>query len=275
MGIKSKNNNFFMIDHDFYLMHILLSKSTYYVLLQDMHTFCMFKDANGNNIVNINRFVNKILPIMIKYKKRKDEHFVKIISKKYSNFLKYNDEDAISFLLYLANDNYFSDDNINYHNERISLRISKANMELMDPILEDLEEYNVKKSKFLRSLLNQYSDLKLDVREFICFNKEYNLLEKAIQKKSMIKYYINNICEEAMPILICTCPYNSEIYLFTIKIIKDNKLELKAIRLCEIENISFIDGALDLFNEKINLIINDYILKINYFENSVFIIDIN
>lgn len=38
-----------MIDHDYYSMHILLSESTYFVLIQGMHHFGVYQDVKGKN----------------------------------------------------------------------------------------------------------------------------------------------------------------------------------------------------------------------------------
>lgn len=261
------------IDHEFYLMHILLSESTYYSLLQDMHRFNFFHEINGEKTININRFVNKILPTTISYRQEKDTIFKKTILKKYSKFLKYNDEEATTFLLLLANENFYGDDLLSYHKINISLRISKSNMELMDTIFEDLIDFNIQKSKFIRNLLNQYSNLKLDTRELICFNKEYHLFEKAIEKKNLIKYSMNGRIEEALPILIHTCPYDNEIYLFTIKRINTNELELKTLRLCDIENIFITDKTLEINNiSEIKEEINNYVFELKYFDNRVLVI---
>ena len=262
-----------MIDHDYHLLHILLSKSTFYVLIQDMHQFGIYQDVKGEKTININRFVNKILPIIIDYRRRQNKKFKKTILKKYSDFLKYTDDEAMDLLILLADDNYYSDDSLSYHNEKISIRISKENMELMDSIFEDLVDFGINKSKFVRSLLNQYSDMKLDIREFICFNKEYHLFENAIEKKSMIKYSVNNSIEEAYPIMIHTCPYNSEIYLFTLKKLIENKLELKAIRLCDMNNIKMIDNNFVIEDEEKTLhLINDYVFDLKYYDNEAIVI---
>lgn len=261
------------IDHEFYLMHILLSESTYFILLQDMYRFNIFQEVNGEKTINLNRFVNKILPTTISYRQEKDKIFEKTILKKYSDYLKYNDKESTTLLTLLANENFYGDDLFSYRNIKITLRISKANMKLMDYIFEDLIDFKIQKSKFIRNLLNQYSDLKPDIREFICYNKEYHLFEKAIEKKSIIKYVLDGTTEEALPILIHTCPYDSEIYLFTIKRINNNELELKTIRLCNIENITIIDKTLEINNlDELQEKINDYVFELKYFDNRVIII---
>lgn len=86
-----------MIDHDYYLLHILLSKSTFYTLIQDMHQFGIYQDVKGEKTININRFVNKILPIIIDFRRRQNKKFKKTILKKYSDFLKYTDDEARIF----------------------------------------------------------------------------------------------------------------------------------------------------------------------------------
>ena len=43
-----------MIDHENYLFHFHISQSTYYLLLQDMHRFNMYKSRNGEKTINMN-----------------------------------------------------------------------------------------------------------------------------------------------------------------------------------------------------------------------------
>ena len=59
-----------MIDHEQWNIKVLLSSSTYYVLLQDMYRFNIFKN---NKEINTNAFINKILPFVLEIEKEDKE----------------------------------------------------------------------------------------------------------------------------------------------------------------------------------------------------------
>lgn len=241
------------IDHEEYKIKIKLSSSTYMILLQDMDRFGFIK---SNEEFNINSFINYILPIIYEYRNIKDNKLVELLSK--SILLKELDVlvDKINYL--------FNEDDISYHNEIINLRISKKNMELFDSIFNDKHK---KKSTYIRSLLNQYSSLKLDMREFVCFNKEYHFIESAIKNSLILEIFAINKKMQIMPILIETCQINSEIFIFGLTNI-DNKIYIKSIKLCDLRNLHIIGKSNYVeLDSNMNEKIEKYILEFEYLNN--------
>lgn len=242
------------IDHEEYKMKIKLSASTNMLLLQDMDRFGFIK---SNEEVNTNYFINYILPIIYQYREEQNQKLKKKLLDKSLV------QSSIDEFIEEMNNFYFEDD-ISYHNEVINLRISNKNMELFQRIFNESAK---KKSTFIRSLINQYSSLKLDMREFLCFNNEYHLIEEAINKY-VIQADINDGEFQFLPIGIETCSINSEIYVFGLYIEK-KEMFIKAFRLCEISNIKKTEQSFDFkLTEAMKNNIDEFIFGLEYLNDN-------
>lgn len=243
---------YLLIDHEEYKVKVKLSASTNFLLQQDMFRFGFVKN---NEEPNINYFINHILPIIYRYRKTQDNSLEKKLSKICRQEVMYS-------LINELNSFYY-EDTISYHNEIINLRISKKNMELFNHIFSDA---SYKKSTIIRSLINQYSNLKLDMREFLCFNAEYHLIEKALCKYN-VTLMNNGKRTIFFPIEISTCPINSEIFVFGL-CVDGHNLNVKAIRLCDVNIIQKNETNLIFhFTEEVKIKVDEYILNLEYLDN--------
>lgn len=252
-----------MIDHEQWKLKIKLSSSTYNLINQDMYRFGFVKK---NNIANTNYFINRILPIIYSYRMKQDERFLKILEKKFLNILSESNKISKKELIQQIN-NFYYEDEISYHEEEVNLRISNDNMDLFSNVIEDDFERKMKKSTFFRSLINQYSNFKLDIREFLCFNKEYHKIEDAIENNNVIKFVSNGENVELIPKRIYTCPITSDIYIFGLIRLNSNTLVLKSYRIFEILNLHIIQKSMQIINQqKIEQEIDNFVINLEYLD---------
>lgn len=254
-----------MIDHEQWKLKIKLSASTNYLINQDMYRFGFVKK---NNIANSNYFLNRILPIIYSYRMKQDECFLMILEKKYLKMQDEYGEIEKKELIQQINDFYYEDE-ISYHEEEINLRISNDNMGLFSHVIEDDIERRIKKSPFFRSLINQYSNLKLDMREFLCFNNEYHIIEEAIESNSIIKFVVENKKIELLPKRIHTCPITSDIYILGLIRLNAQTLVIKSYRIFDILNPHIIKKDFPIFNQqKIENEIEDFVINLEYLDTN-------
>lgn len=242
------------IDHEEYKVKIKVSDSTYFLLKQDMFRFGFIKT---NEEANVNLFINYVLPIMYLFRLKQNDS----LKSKLNNLnIK---EDTIENIVETTN-NFYNEDDISYHNEIINIRISTKNMDIFSFLFKDKSK---KKSTFLRSLINQYTNLKLDIREFLFFNDNYHLVEKAMKKKYIVKFIYNENEVFIFPIDIDTCPIDSEIFIFGISN-KNGKLFINAFKLCDMNNLCMTNKAFDIkISDNMKKIIKEFIIDLKYLEN--------
>lgn len=222
--------------------------------------------SKKNKIANTNSFINRILPIIYTFRKKQDDKFMNFLDKKYSILKDQNGEINKNELIQEINKFYYEDD-ISYHEEEINLRIANNNMNMFSHIIEDEYEKRIKKSTYFRSLINQYSNLKLDLREYICFNKEYEKLENAIENKFFINFQFQNENIEIFPIRIYTCPITSDIYVFGVLRTNDKNIFLNVYRIFEMTNPHIIQKKFDYLPlPKIEQFIHDFIIHFEYLD---------
>ena len=243
-----------LIDYEEYKIKVKISASTNFLIQQDMDRFGFFR--TNKKKLNINSFINYILPIMYKYRQNKDNKLEKEIS---NNLIK---NCNINEFIDKLNKLYYDD--ISYHEETINLRISKSNIELFDKIFSNTK---IKKSTYIRTLINQYSSFKLDEREFLCFNKEYHEIDKALDK-NIVNISTREGEFNILPIEIITCPITSNIYVFGLYV-EDSVLFIKSIKLCDIYKIKqTTDVANFAINDSIKKQIEEYFIDLQYLKNS-------
>lgn len=242
-----------MIDFEQWKIKVSLSTSTNNVLLYDMFKYGFVKN-NDTEKVNKNLFINKMLPRLFEYRQYRDKKFNKLLDKiKLFNNI---DEDTKILLDFYINDFFYNND-MSIHDEKIDIRVSKNNISFFEEHFQNIESCNINKSSFIRSLLNQYANMTVDKREFIFFNKEYHLIEKAIEKHIMVQ------CDDAktFPVAIVTCPFDNEIYIVSL-IMKDKEYIITSDNIwiyndCRIINTN-IEINIDDINDKIQEYIDDY-----------------
>lgn len=104
------------------------------------------------------------------------------------------------------------------------------------------------------------------MREFLCFNYEYHLIEEALNKY-FIKIDLNNGKFQFLPIGIGACSINSELYVFGLYIEK-KEMFIKAFRLCEISNIKKTEQSFDIkLTETMKNNIDEFIFGLKYLDD--------
>lgn len=244
MAIREK-----YIDHEEFKIKIKVSSSTNKLIQQDMFRFGYLK---GNDELNPNLFLNHLLPIMEKYRRELNDKLRKKFTK--AKELK-NIDDAIDLI-----NNHYYEDHFDLCDEVINLRIAKENMKVFS-------NNHKKTSTYLRTLINQYANMILDSREFLFFNDEYNLIGKAIEKNKIILLIYNDNELYFSPIVIVTCPIDNDIFIIGL-LEEDNKLYIKAVKLCEIEDINILNEQSTFeIDERNNEEIFEYINSLEYIDN--------
>ena len=99
-----------LIDYEEYKIKVKISASTNFLIQQDMDRFGFFR--TNKKKLNINSFINYILPIMYKYRQNKDNKLEKEIS---NNLIK---NCNINEFIDKLNKQYYDD--ISYHEETIN-----------------------------------------------------------------------------------------------------------------------------------------------------------
>lgn len=217
------------IDHEEFKIKIRVSSSLNILIQQDMFRFGYLKE---NKELNPNLFLNHLLPIMEEYRNERNEKLIIALQKEKSS-TKLSDEQ-----LNIINKNYY-EDYLNSSDEVINLRISKENMKGFDEIKRS--------STYIKSLINEYSNMRLDNREILFFIEEYNLIQKAINEGLLISFLHNDVEYNLFPIEIVACSFDSDLFVFGL-FKKDENIWIQSMKLCEIE-------SLHITNEKNNLLV--------------------
>ncbi|MEG1506701.1 MAG: hypothetical protein RR478_04300 [Bacilli bacterium] len=235
------------IDHEDFKVKIKISSNTNTLLQQDMFRFGFLK---ANEKLNPNLFLNHILPIMDAYRQEEDDKLKsRLIKDKIINDI---DEDGITSI-----NNHYYEERFNLCDEVINLRISKENMAGFDNEMK-------RTSTYLRSLINEYSNLRLDTREFLFFIDEYHLVKNAFNKDLMIRFFQNDVNYEFFPFHIKACPIDNDLFIFGL-CIRDKAICIKSVKLCEMNSPHIVNekNAL-IINEEIKDNINRYIYDLEY-----------
>lgn len=253
-----------MIDFEDGRVSVRLSETTYYVLQQDVAAFCFF---NNDGSYNENGFYNVILPLLHLKRTRKRERLRKILEKRFGDKVKPEFKDEIFYELDdVFNLVKFDDKKTKYHQAKIDIRLSKENMQLFSEMFSVLALRKIPKSTYIRSLLNQYTTLRTDEREFLCYSKQYDELMKIIEDEYAVEYY-NGVSEEILfPLVIDLCCYNNEFYVIGI-VFEAKKVILKSYRLCEFKKykVHCTDRKIgESFLDKAEEIVSDFL----YYEKS-------
>lgn len=235
------------IDHEEFKVKIRVSNSINILIQQDMFRFGYLKD---NQELNPNLFLNRILPIMDKYRIERNGKLKNVLKKeKISNDLIDEQLDAIN--------KHYYEDHFDSCDEIINLRISKENMKGFDDEVK-------RSSTYIKSLINEYSNMRLDNREFLFFIDEYTLIQKAIDEGLLISFFHNNVEYNIFPIDIAACPFDSDLFFFGL-FIKDDNIWIQSMKLCEIESLHLHnENKIFSFTENIHDAIGKYIYGLEY-----------
>ena len=141
----------------------------------------------------------------------------------------------------------FEDKGTRYHQSKIDIRLSKDNMRKFADVFSMLKLQKISKSAYIRNLLNQYTTMRTEEREYICYKREFIELSDAASNKAVIEFPYEEILRR---FYICTVDlncYNNEFYVVGIEF-ENDKAILKAYRLCEFKNYRILYYDYDVDN---------------------------
>ena len=239
-------------------LSVRVSESVYLGLLADIEDF-EFKKADGSE--NANAFFNQLIPNLIAYRihKRKDlrkyleNNIIHCIKDNYKNKLLYFMDDLFDYC-------YFDDSREHYHRHTFHFRLNKSNIIKLQPFFNELEEQGQNKTSYLRNLFNEYASMRKDKREALCFDDEYSLLCRAIDKKCAITCSFKNKNYSLLPYKVDLNYIDGSLYLLALETQKPHICHI--FRLCWLRNIvqketqefTFSDSAI----QKLAYLIYDY-----------------
>ena len=245
-------------------LSVRVSEGVYYQLLADMEDFNFCKK---NNKTNANAFFNQLLPNLVDYRFKKRK------------YLRHYFQDNIEFcikesyrgkLLLFIDDlfdySYFDDYKENYHNYTFHFRLSKTNIIGLQNFFDELKAQNRNKTTYLRNLFNQYSNMRKDNRESLCFNKELITLKNAILEKHAIICFYKNIAYNLIPYKIDLNYVDGSLYLLALE--KDTPRICHAFRLCWLRNIIVKETYEYKFSDKAIKKLNYLIYHYDYTEKA-------
>ena len=222
-----------MIDFEEGRISIRLSEGTFYTLQKDIANFCFF---NNDGSCNENGFYNCILPTLHKNRLIDRERLRNVLKKRFSNKIKPEFKEGVfEELDDIFNTVQYEDKGMQYHNAKLDIRLSKENMKFFSPVFSLLEKQEIPKSAYIRNLLNQYSSMRTDEREYLCFVNEYEELTTIALDNVVIEFMSNGQTETLFPITVSLCRYDNELYVICLMPQSDDYI-LKSYRLCEFKS---------------------------------------
>lgn len=235
------------VDHEEFKIKIRVSSSINILIQQDMFRFGYLKE---NQELNPNLFLNRMLPIMDKFRIERNRKIKKGLQKeKIITNLNNEQMDILN--------KYYYEDHFDSCDEIINLRISKENMKSFD-------EEAKRSSIYIKSLINEYSNMRLDNREFLFFIDDYTLIQKAIDEDLMISFLHNGEEYSIFPIDIAACPFDSDLIFFGL-FTKNGDIWIQSMKLCEIESLHIVNEKSTLFiTDNIKENIGKYIYGLEY-----------
>ena len=242
-----------MINND-YRVKVLLSKSTYEALINDM---IVFEYKNGDKI-NKGGFINQLFASYHQTYDNQINQMMTDYDKKITNYVLNTIKDKVStkklntiekninakYLEYIKKTNEIYKDELT---REISFKINKANQEEFETIYYNTFLPNDTVSSYFRNLLDSYARLSQDIRETIIFKKSFDKITKAIERKqkNLIKYQDNK--EIISPYRFAQTIDENHNYLIGIN---DEKL-IKGFRLCLIEDVIILNDIY-IYDNNIN-----------------------
>ena len=249
-----------MINTD-YRVKVLLSKSTYEALINDM---IVFEYKNGDKI-NKGGFINQLFASYHQTYDNQINQMMTDYDKKITNYVLNTIKDKVStkelntiekninakYLEYIKKINKINKDELN---KEISFKINKANQDEFETIYYNTFLPNDTVSSYFRNLLDSYARLSQDIRETIIFKKSYDKIIKAIEKKQKILIKYQGEKEIISPYRIAQSIDENHNYLIGI----NEDKSIKGFRLCLIEDVIILNDVY-IYDRKMNTIITDTI----------------
>ncbi|MEG1662728.1 MAG: hypothetical protein RR338_01965 [Clostridia bacterium] len=143
---------------------------------------------------NLNKFLNKLIPNLVKQRKKRRE----IIHETLSDVLEYavdlkSQERVSRYMDTIFDKIYFADEEYRMLSEQIWIRPNKENIIVFDEIVEsELSICQMDISAYLRSLLNEYTKLPQHQRELLLFSEEIELVKLSIATDRLLNFKYDN-----------------------------------------------------------------------------------
>ena len=200
-----------MIDFEEGRISVRLSEGTYYLLQRDIAKFCF---VSNDGSYNENGFYNTVLPSL--HENRLSERFAlrKILEKRFANKVKPEfKEELFCEMDDVFNIVQFEDKGTKYHQAKIDIRLSKENMKKFSGVFSLLKTQEIPKSAYIRNLLNQYTAMRIDEREYLCYKREYEDLMQVVNEGLWLEYKTGQIVEDIFVMDVDLCCYDNEFYV--------------------------------------------------------------
>jgi hypothetical protein len=234
---------------------VRLSEGVYNQLKADIVFFAFKKEKGG---WNENAFFNKLIPNLIDYRTSKRNQLRDYIKDNFECCIKDEFREKVYYVLDdIFNTVYFNDYNENYHSLRIHFRLNKENIINLNDFFVELETKNIKKTSYIRNLLNEYCDMNRDKREWLCFKTEFDWINSSQPKVSRIEFEYRNK-------YYSICLYTLELHKitnewFVIGFDMNKPFYLRAFRLCELKDITFGEDVNLTLSKDCQCLIDEYI----------------
>ena len=226
-----------MIDFEEGRISVRLSEGTYYCLQRDVAKFC-FLSADGS--CNENGFYNTILPRLHEKRVAERKRLHKVLTKRFIDKIKPEfKNEVLNELDDVFNVVLYEDKGTRYHHAKIDIRLSKENMSYFADIFSLLKAQCIPKSAYIRNLLNQYTTMRTEERECICYAKEFAELWELSNENAMVEYLKDGYVENMILVTVDLCCYDNELYVVGI-VWHNEEAMLKAYRLCEFKRYKIL-----------------------------------
>lgn len=169
-----------------------------------------FIKNDGN--ANINAFLNKLIPNLLKLKKEQREVVLELAKK--SDYIKLskpeNVDNMVCDLIAIHDAVYFNDEEHEEYSETVWIRPTKENVSVFDEIIDsETEITGLDKSVYIRNMLNEYSRFPKYKKEQIAFMDECHITLVARETGRILKFRYKNQLKSAY-VFACVYDYLQE-----------------------------------------------------------------
>lgn len=154
------------------------------------------KDGRGNE----NEFFNKMLPGMLAYREYKKGYLRDYLDKTIKSSIATGMQDKILDFLAESFDYKYFDKSEYECNSTVNLRFDVENERLYADLFVRLDNIGIKRSAYLRNLMQEYFSLAEYQKERICFKNEYDILLDALNDEIIVQITMNKKSCNAYPL---------------------------------------------------------------------------
>lgn len=154
---------------------------------------------NKDGQINVNEFLNKMLPNMLAYREYKKISLRDFLDKKIKACITERMQEKILDFLSESFDYFYFDEGEYACNDVINLRFSVSNEKLYSNLFIRLDNISIKRSTYIRNLINEYLNLSEHQKERICFDEEFIALANAINDSSYVQFLNKGVPITAIP----------------------------------------------------------------------------